>query len=46
VSAIDELLGRKSSVSGLENQDYGLGIRRAEHVSASGSGTPSLVHME
>jgi hypothetical protein len=28
----EELLGRKSSDSGLEHQKYGLGIRHADHV--------------
>jgi hypothetical protein len=31
VSAIEELFGR-SGGSGLENRDYGLGIRHADHV--------------
>jgi hypothetical protein len=31
-STIEELLGRESSGSGLENREYGLGIRRADHV--------------
>jgi hypothetical protein len=32
VSTIEELLERKGSCSGLENRDYGLGIRHADHV--------------
>jgi hypothetical protein len=32
VSTTEELLGRKSSCSGLESRDYGLGIRQADHV--------------
>jgi hypothetical protein len=32
VSTIEELLGRKSSGSGLESRGYGLGIRHADHV--------------
>jgi hypothetical protein len=32
VSTIEVLHGRKSSGSGLENRDYGLGIRRADHA--------------
>jgi hypothetical protein len=32
VITIEELLGRKSGGSGLENRDYGLGIRRADHA--------------
>jgi hypothetical protein len=32
VSTIEELLGRKSSGSGLESREYGLGIRRADYV--------------
>jgi hypothetical protein len=32
VSTIEELLGRKSSGSGLENREYGRRIRRADHV--------------
>jgi hypothetical protein len=35
VSATEELLGRKSSGSGLESQEYGLEIRHAEHVASS-----------
>jgi hypothetical protein len=31
VSKIEELLERKGSGSGLDNRDYGLGIRHAEH---------------
>jgi hypothetical protein len=32
VSTTEELLERKSSGSGLENRDYGLGIRRTDHA--------------
>jgi hypothetical protein len=32
VSTIEELLGRQSSGSGLENREYGLGIRHADHA--------------
>jgi hypothetical protein len=32
VSTTEELLGRKSSGSGLENRDYGLGIRHDDHA--------------
>jgi hypothetical protein len=32
VSTTEELLERQSSGSGLENRDYGLGIRRADHA--------------
>jgi hypothetical protein len=32
VSIIEELLERKSSGSGVENRDYGLGISRADHA--------------
>jgi hypothetical protein len=35
VSTIQELLGRKSSGSGIENQEYGLGIRHADHLALS-----------
>jgi hypothetical protein len=35
VSTIEELLGRKSSGSGLENREYGLGIRHGDHVAPS-----------
>jgi hypothetical protein len=35
VSTIEELLGRKSSGSCLENREYGLGIRHADHVAPS-----------
>jgi hypothetical protein len=35
MSTIEELLGRKSSGSGLEIQEYGLGIRHADHVAPS-----------
>jgi hypothetical protein len=35
VSTIDELLGRHSSCSGLENREYGLGIRCADHATPS-----------
>jgi hypothetical protein len=35
VSTIEELLERKSSGSGLENRDYGLGIRHADNVAPS-----------
>jgi hypothetical protein len=32
VSTIEELLERKSSGSGLESREYGLGIRYADHL--------------
>jgi hypothetical protein len=32
VSTTEELLGRKGRGSGLENRDYGLGIRHVDHV--------------
>jgi hypothetical protein len=32
VSTTEELLGRKSSGSGLDNRDYGRGIRRADYA--------------
>jgi hypothetical protein len=32
VSTIEELLEGKSSGYGLENRDYGLGMRRADHA--------------
>jgi hypothetical protein len=35
VSTTEELLGRKSSGSGLENRDYVLGILRADHATPS-----------
>jgi hypothetical protein len=35
VSTIEELLGRNSSGSGLENRECGLGIRYAGHVAPS-----------
>jgi hypothetical protein len=35
VSITEELLERKSSGSGLESREYGLGIRHADHVSLS-----------
>jgi hypothetical protein len=35
VSTIEELLGRKSSSSGLENRKYGLVIRHTDHVAPS-----------
>jgi hypothetical protein len=35
MSTTEELLGRKSSGSGLENREYGLGIRHAAHVAPS-----------
>jgi hypothetical protein len=35
VSTVEELLGRKSSGSGLENREYGVGIRHADHVAPS-----------
>jgi hypothetical protein len=35
VSTIEELLGRKSSGSGLENEITALGIRRADHTTPS-----------
>jgi hypothetical protein len=35
VSTIEELLGRKSSGSGLESREYGIGIRHADHVEPS-----------
>jgi hypothetical protein len=35
VSKIEELFGRKSSDSGLENWEYSLGIRHADHVAPS-----------
>jgi hypothetical protein len=35
VSTIEELLEKKSSGSGLENREYGLGIRQADHVAPS-----------
>jgi hypothetical protein len=35
VSTIEELLGRNSSRSGLENQEYGLGLCHADHVAHS-----------
>jgi hypothetical protein len=31
---MEELLGRKSTGSGLENRDYGRGIRRANHATS------------
>jgi hypothetical protein len=35
VSTIEELLGRNSSGSGLENREYGRGIRCADHATPS-----------
>jgi hypothetical protein len=35
LSAIEELIGRKSSGSGLENREYGCGIRHADRVAPS-----------
>jgi hypothetical protein len=35
VSTIEELLGRKSSGSGLETENTAAGIRHADHVEAS-----------
>jgi hypothetical protein len=35
VSTTEELLGKNSSDSGLENREYGVGIRRADHVAPS-----------
>jgi hypothetical protein len=35
VSTIEELLGRKSSGSCLEDRNYGLGIRHADYVAPS-----------
>jgi hypothetical protein len=35
MSTIDELLGRKSSGSGLESREYGLRDRLADHVAPS-----------
>jgi hypothetical protein len=35
MSTIEELLERKSSCSGKENREYGLGIRHADHVAPS-----------
>jgi hypothetical protein len=35
VSTIEELLGRNSSGSGLENQEYGLWIRCTDHTTSS-----------
>jgi hypothetical protein len=34
-STIEELIERKSSSPGLENRNYGLGIRRADHAAPS-----------
>jgi hypothetical protein len=35
VSTIEELLGRKSSGSGLETENTAVGIRRADHAAPS-----------
>jgi hypothetical protein len=35
VSTTQELLGRNSSGSGIENREYGLGIRHDDHVAPS-----------
>jgi hypothetical protein len=35
LSKIEELLGIKSSDSGLESREYGLGIRHADHMALS-----------
>jgi hypothetical protein len=35
VSTTEELLGRKSSRSGLESREYGRRIRDADHVASS-----------
>jgi hypothetical protein len=35
VSTTEELIGRKSSGSGLESREYGRGIRHADHVAPS-----------
>jgi hypothetical protein len=35
VSANDELLERKNNGSGLENRNYGVGIRYADHATLS-----------
>jgi hypothetical protein len=35
VSTIEELLGRKSSGSGIERREYAVGIRHAHHVAPS-----------
>jgi hypothetical protein len=35
VSTIEKLLGRNSNGSGLENREYGVGIRHADHVAPS-----------
>jgi hypothetical protein len=34
MSTIEELLQRKNSGSGLENRDYGIGIRRADYATS------------
>jgi hypothetical protein len=35
VSTIEEVLERKSSVSGLDSREYGRGIRHADHIAPS-----------